>query len=84
MAEEGQSDKIPSDTEVFMKQKCHLTSPWGKNCTQWHSSVFAEHWWRTNSRHEHSEVVDGAFQKWQWRERQAVFWMAMHKSHHKT
>ena len=34
--------------------------------------------WRPNSRHEHSEVVGGAFQQWQQRsEREAIFRMAV-------
>jgi len=36
-----------------------------KNGTHWHTSAFAEHLWRQNSRCEHSEAVGGAFWQWQ-------------------
>ena len=53
-----------------------------KNGTHWHSLVLVEHFWKPNSRREHSEAVGGAFQLWrQWHEKQATLWIAMHSSH---
>ena len=43
----------------------HWIFPDGKNGTHWHSSTFAEHFWRINSTCEHCEVVGGVFQQWQ-------------------
>ena len=57
-----------SDMEVHMKQKCVTEFPlYGKKCTHWHSSVFAECSWRPNCVCECSEAVGGAFQQWQQR-----------------
>jgi len=66
MAAEGQSDKMASEMEVCMKQKCvvkvlQLKKKW----TLSHSSILTEHLWRPNSGCEHSEAVGGVFQQWQ-------------------
>jgi len=58
---------------------CQWIPPCGK---KWYSTTLGEHFWRPNSGCEHSEVVNNAFQQWwQWSERQAMFWMAMHICH---
>ena len=65
---EGLSDKMSWDMEVH-KNKGTLFPPCRKNCSHWHSSLLAEHWWKPNSGCEHSEPVGGAFQlwwQWQW------------------
>ena len=59
----------------------HWSPASGKTCTYRYSSTFAEYFWRANSGCEHSEVVDGVFQQWLQRERQATFWMTMHDCH---
>jgi len=38
--------------------------PYGKNCTNWHSLMLAEHLQRSNGGCEHSEAVGGALQQW--------------------
>lgn len=45
MAAEGQSDKIVSDLEVWMKKRNeeNWIPPRRKSCTLWHSLMFAEH-----------------------------------------
>lgn len=55
---EKQSNKVASDMEVSMKQRCvteflHVE----KNYTHSHSLMLAEQLWRLNSGYEHSEVV---------------------------
>jgi len=62
MAAEGQSDKMASDVEMHMKQRCvteflHLE----KNDTPSHSSSLAESFWSSNSGHKHSEEISDAF-----------------------
>ena len=48
VASEGQSDKMVSDMEIHMRQKCRSEfTSWGKNCTYWYSLTFAEHLWRS-------------------------------------
>ena len=79
MAAEGQSDKMASDMEVQMKQKCVTEFlDVEKFCTHWHSSTLGEHLRRPNSGCEHTEAVGAAFQQW-WRqyERQAMFQTVM-------
>jgi len=52
---------------VYQAKVCHWITPCGKNGTNWHSLMLAEHSWRPNSGWEHSEVVSGALQQWwQW------------------
>lgn len=49
MEAERHSDKMVSDMEVFMKQRCWIPSC-GKDCTHWHSSMLvAEHFWRPDN-----------------------------------
>ena len=62
MVAEGQSDKMASDMEV-----CNETEPstQGKKGTHWHSLTLAEHLWKPNTEHQHSEVVHGVFQQGQ-------------------
>lgn len=56
--------------------------PWWINSTHWHSSVLAELLWRQNSGCTHDEAVGNVLQqRWQWHERQATFWTAMHSCH---
>ena len=60
MAAEGQSDKMVSDMEVCMKQRCVIEFLHAeKNCARWHSLMLPECLWRPNSGCEHSEVVGG-------------------------
>jgi len=40
-----------------------------KKCSNYHSLMFAEHFWRTKSGCEHSGAVGGAFQQWQQQQR---------------
>ena len=63
VAAEGQFDRMASDMEVCMKQRCGIPSC-GKIDTHWHSSMLAEHLWRPNNGYEHSEAVGGTFQQW--------------------
>ena len=63
MAAEGLSDKMASNMEVWMKQRCvtellHAR----KHGTHWHSLTLTEYLWRPCSEREHSEVVSGVFQ----------------------
>jgi len=55
---EGQSDKMASEMEAQMKQRC-VTPPCvlhvEKNGTYWHLSMLSGCLWRPNSRCEHSE-----------------------------
>jgi len=80
MAAEGQLEKMVSDMGVFMKQKCvteflHTE----KNGTHWHSSMLAEHLWRSNSKYEHSEAVGGVLQQlWQWYKDKATLQIVLH------
>ena len=65
MAGRGQPDKIVSEMEGQMRQRCvpefvHAE----KNGTHWPSSTLAERSWRPNSGYEYSEAVGGAFQLW--------------------
>ena len=65
MAAEGQSDKMVSDVEVWMKQR-HITE--FIHAVKWHlmtSLMLAECLWRPNSGCQHSEAVGGIFQQWQ-------------------
>ena len=67
------------DVTDFLLAKQNKT----KNCTHWHSLMFAEHLWRWGC--EHSEAVDGAFQWWwQQHERQAMFYDHAQLSHHQN
>ena len=65
MAAEGQSDKIVSDLEVHMKQRgvTEILCAEKKRDIHWHSSMLAEHLWRSNRGCEHSEAVGGVFQQ---------------------
>ena len=56
MAAVGQSDRMASDMEVQMKQRCVIEFIYmgKKNC---HTLMLAECLWRHNSECEHSEVV---------------------------
>ena len=50
MAAQGQSNKMMSNVEVHMKQRCVTEILQAeKNCTHWHSSMLAEYLWRPNS-----------------------------------
>jgi len=63
---------------VYEAKVCHWIPTCGKNVTNWHSSALAEHFWRSNSGCEHSEMV-GVFQQWQQLcERKATFQTDMH------
>ena len=67
----AQSDKMASDVEVQMKQRCVTEiPPCGKNGTHLHSSTLPQHLWISNSGREHSEVVGGTFQHWQQQQQQ--------------
>ena len=57
MAAERHSDRMASDTEMCLKQRCVIEiPPRRKNNTYWHSLTLAECFWRPNSGYEHSEV----------------------------
>ena len=61
---------------------CHWLPSCGKNGTQWHSLMHAEHLWRPNNGCQHWEMVGGIFQQWWQRcERQATFQTAMCSCH---
>lgn len=87
MAADQRSDKIVSDTEVPMKQRCWIKFLSAeKKWHPWHSLMLAEHLWKPNSRCEHAEVVGGVFQQWP----RTVAWKTSHVldsnaqlSHHK-
>ena len=59
----GQSDRTVPATEAWMKRR-GVTEFLHKE-KKWHPLTLAEHWWRANSGHEHSEGVSGAFQQQQ-------------------
>jgi len=64
MAAEGPTDRMVSDMEVHLKQRCATEFLYAeKNGIQCHSSALAEHLWRPNSGCENSEVEGGAFQQ---------------------
>jgi len=79
MAAEGQSDRMESDMEVRMKQRCVVEFFYAeKNNVHWHSLTLAGRFWRPNSESDNSEVVVGAFQlQWQQYESQSTFQKAM-------
>ena len=60
---EGQSDKMVSDKEAYVLQRCVIESM-QKHDTCWHPSMLAEQLQRPHSGCEHSEVVGNAFQQW--------------------
>ena len=65
MAAEGQCDRMASDMEVWMKQRCATQFlHTGKYYIPWYSVMLAECFWRPNSGYEFSEEVGGAFQQW--------------------
>ena len=71
----GQSEKIASDIEMSVKQRCVIGFLYlEKNCTHWHSLMLAEHLWRPNSGCEHCQAVDCVF--WQWWK--VVTWKTKH------
>ena len=62
----GQSDKMASDMELHMKQRCVTEFLRAVNSSMHqHSLTLAERFWRPNSVYEHGEVVGGAFQQWE-------------------
>ena len=64
MAEKGQSDKMVSDMEVCMKQRCGIEFFHAEKNGTRHSLMLAECLWRPSSGCEHSDVVGDAFQQW--------------------
>ena len=64
MAAEGQSDKMVSDTEVCMKQRCGTESLCADK--KWHLLIFIDllnvYGYQTGC--EHSEAVGDVFQQW--------------------
>ena len=61
---------------------CHWIPSGGKSNTHRYSLMLPEQLWRPNSGCKHSEDVGRVFQLWwQWCERQAIFWLAMHSCH---
>jgi len=63
MAADGQSDKMASDMEVYMKKRCLIEfSMQKKENVSIDILMLAEHLWRPNTGCEHSEVVGTAFQ----------------------
>ena len=67
MAAEGQSDRMVSDMEVRMKQRCVIEFLRRKNGTHSHLLMLAECLWKPNSGCEHSEAVGDVFQQRQQR-----------------
>jgi len=65
MAAEGQSDKMVSEMEVGMKQRCVTEFLHAEQMalTDTHQHLL-ECLWRSNGGCEHSEVMDAAFQQW--------------------
>ena len=63
MAAEGQSDKVVSDMEAHLNQRCIVEFFQLINGTHWHSSTPVQHCWKPKSGCEHREVVSGAFQQ---------------------
>ena len=65
MAAEWHSDKMVSDMEVQMKERCATkllcVEKIAPTDILW---MLAEHLWRPNIGCEHSEVVSGVFQQW--------------------
>ena len=62
MSADEQYDKLASDMEVHMKQKCVIELLHeGKNGTHWHSLMLAECFWRSKSGCEHGGAVGDAF-----------------------
>lgn len=62
----GQSDKMASNVEVCMKERCdikflHAEKKWHPPCHSW---TLAEHVWRPNNGGEHSEAEGDAVQQW--------------------
>ena len=73
MAAERHSDRMASDMEVCMKQRCAIEFLHvGKYCTHWHSLMLTECLWRPSSECEYSEVMCGVFQQW-WQHQWVTF-----------
>ena len=77
MVAEGKSDKMASDTEVHMKQRCVTEFPHEEK--KWHSLSFINACWTFMETKKWMWAQwDRAFQLWQQQhERQATFWNAV-------
>ena len=64
MAAEGHWQNGIWHGSVNEAKVCHWNPPCGKNGTHWHSSTFAEHLWKPNSKYEHNAAVGDTFQQW--------------------
>ena len=58
MVTEGQSDRMVSDMEVQVEQRCvSELSPCRKSSTHRHSLTIAKHLWRLNIEHTEATVI---------------------------
>ena len=64
MAVEGQSDKMSSDKEVYMKQRCVIEFVHAEKITPIDIHQYLLNVCEQVSVCEHSEVVSGVFQQW--------------------